>query len=85
MKVIVDTSVWSLALRRSKDVEDKHVKELEEFYDMAVGRELRMKQLKEENEELKDGHRTVFFSRPPGPIHDDEARTSRTKFSDELG
>ena len=31
MKVIVDTSVWSLALRRSKDVEDKHVEELEEL------------------------------------------------------
>jgi hypothetical protein len=31
----------------------KRVKELEEFYDMAVGRELRMKQLKEEITELK--------------------------------
>jgi len=31
MKIIVDTSVWSLALRRSKDIEDKHVKELEEL------------------------------------------------------
>ena len=31
MKVIVDTSVWSLALRRSKDVEDKHVEELKEL------------------------------------------------------
>lgn len=31
----------------------KKVKELEEFYDMAVGRELRMKELKEEIEELK--------------------------------
>ena len=31
MKIIVDTSVWSLALRRSKDVEGKHVEELEEL------------------------------------------------------
>ena len=31
MKVIVDTSVWSLALRRSKDVENEYVKELEEL------------------------------------------------------
>ncbi len=31
MKVIVDTSVWSLALRRSKNVENKHVEELEEL------------------------------------------------------
>jgi flagellar basal body rod protein FlgF len=31
----------------------KRVKELEEFYDMAVGRELRMKELKEEIERLK--------------------------------
>ncbi len=30
------------------------VKDLEDFYDMAVGRELRMKQLKEENETLKE-------------------------------
>ena len=31
MKVIVDTSVWSLALRRGKDIESKHVEELEEL------------------------------------------------------
>ncbi|MEN8201600.1 MAG: PIN domain-containing protein [Bacteroidota bacterium] len=31
MKVIVDTSVWSLALRRSKDIENKYVEELEEL------------------------------------------------------
>ncbi len=31
MKVIVDTSVWSLALRRSKDVESEYVEELEEL------------------------------------------------------
>jgi PAS domain S-box-containing protein len=32
----------------------KRVKELEEFYNMAVGRELRMKELKEEMEELRE-------------------------------
>lgn len=31
MKVIVNTSVWSLALRRSKDVENEYVEELEEL------------------------------------------------------
>jgi len=37
---------------REKELK-KRVKELEEFYDIAVGRELRMKQLKEENDNLK--------------------------------
>ena len=31
MKVIVDTSVWSLALRRKKGLANKHVEELEEL------------------------------------------------------
>ena len=31
MKVIVDTSIWSLALRRSKAQENKYVEELEEL------------------------------------------------------
>jgi len=31
MKVIVDTSVWSLALRRNKVQENKYVEELEEL------------------------------------------------------
>jgi predicted nucleic acid-binding protein len=31
MKVIVDTSVWSLALRRSKEVDNEYVEELEEL------------------------------------------------------
>ena len=31
MKILVDTSVWSLALRRSKDLENKYVDELEEL------------------------------------------------------
>jgi PAS domain S-box-containing protein len=33
---------------------EKRVKELEAFYDIAVGRELRMKELKEEIEEMKE-------------------------------
>jgi hypothetical protein len=32
----------------------KRVKELEEFYDMAVGRELRMKEIKETMEDMKE-------------------------------
>jgi uncharacterized protein YoxC len=32
----------------------KRVKELEEFYDMAVGRELRMKELKEMMENMRE-------------------------------
>jgi predicted nucleic acid-binding protein len=31
MKVIVDTSIWSLALRRSQAIENKYVEELEEL------------------------------------------------------
>jgi len=31
MKVIVDTSVWSLALSRNQDIENKYVEELEEL------------------------------------------------------
>jgi DNA-binding response OmpR family regulator len=40
-------------LKREKELSNK-VKELEEFYDIAVGRELRMKELKEEIESLKE-------------------------------
>lgn len=42
--------------RRRKMEEElkKRMKELEDFYDMAVGRELRMKELKEENKKLKE-------------------------------
>ncbi|MBM4137850.1 MAG: PAS domain S-box protein [Nitrospira sp.] len=46
---------WDIT--RKKEMEDeikKRVKELEEFYDMAVGRELRMIELKDELEELKE-------------------------------
>ncbi len=41
---------------RKKTEEEIHrrVKELEDFYDMAVGREIRMVQLKEEIEKLKE-------------------------------
>ncbi|MCG2722905.1 MAG: PAS domain S-box protein, partial [Thermodesulfovibrionales bacterium] len=40
--------------KKTEEEIKKRVKELEEFYDMAVGRELRMKGLKEEIEELKE-------------------------------
>ncbi|MFZ3138415.1 MAG: PAS domain S-box protein [Thermodesulfovibrionales bacterium] len=40
--------------KKAEEEIKKRVKELEEFYDMAVGRELRMKGLKEEIEELKE-------------------------------
>jgi PAS domain S-box-containing protein len=42
------------ALKKNEKELKERVKELEEFYDMAVGRELRMKQLKEENEKLEE-------------------------------
>ena len=31
MKILVDTSIWSLSLRRHKPVEDENVKELQEL------------------------------------------------------
>jgi PAS domain S-box-containing protein len=41
--------------RKKADQEiKKKIKELEDFYDMAVGRELRMKELKEQMKELKE-------------------------------
>jgi len=42
------------ALKKGEVELKKRVKELEEFYDIAVGRELRMKELKEEIESLKE-------------------------------
>jgi len=42
------------ALQKSEKELKKRVKELEEFYDMAIGRELRIKELKEEMESLKE-------------------------------
>lgn len=41
-------------LHRREEELLRKVKELEEFYDMAVGRELRMKELKEEIENLRE-------------------------------
>lgn len=41
------------ALRTNEKELKKRIKELEEFYDVAVGRELRMMNLKQENEDLK--------------------------------
>lgn len=40
--------------KRADEEQKKRVKELEEFYNMAIGRELRMKELKEEIEMLKE-------------------------------
>jgi PAS domain S-box-containing protein len=40
--------------RRARDELKNRVKELEEFYDIAVGRELKMKELKEEIERFRD-------------------------------
>lgn len=42
------------ARKHAEEQLKKRVKELEEFYDMAVNRELRMVELKEEIEELKE-------------------------------
>lgn len=42
------------ALRKSEEKLQERVKELEEFYNMAIGRELRMIELKEEIERLKE-------------------------------
>lgn len=39
--------------RRAREELKNRVKELEEFYDMAVGRELRMRELKEETDRLR--------------------------------
>jgi len=47
-------SLAEQALKKSEMELKKRVKELEEFYDIAVGRELRMKELKEEIESLKE-------------------------------
>ncbi|MFZ5906400.1 MAG: PAS domain S-box protein [Nitrospirota bacterium] len=48
-------TVLDISDRKKADEEIQHrVRELEEFYNMAVGRELRMKQLKEEINDLKE-------------------------------
>ena len=39
--------------KKAREEIDNRIKELEEFYEMAVGRELKMKSLKEEVEKLK--------------------------------
>ena len=53
MKVIVDTSIWSLALRRDGDTGDKHVKELEELI-----KEVRAQLIGPVRQELLSGIRT---------------------------
>jgi predicted nucleic acid-binding protein len=53
MKVIVDTSIWSLALRRSQAVENKYVKELEELI-----KEVRVQLIGPVRQELLNGIRS---------------------------
>ena len=53
MKVIVDTSVWSLALRRSKDIENEYVVELEELI-----KEVRAQLIGPVRQELLNGFRS---------------------------
>jgi predicted nucleic acid-binding protein len=53
MKVIVDTSIWSLALRRSQAVENKYVKELEELIE-----EVRVQLIGPVRQELLNGIRS---------------------------
>ena len=40
--------------KKAREEIDKRIKELEEFYEMAVGRELKMKALKEEADNLRE-------------------------------
>ena len=50
---ITDRKRAEEALKKSEKELKKRIKELEEFYDIAIGRELRMKELKEINEALE--------------------------------
>lgn len=51
---ITDRKLAEEALHQSKEELKERVRELEEFYQLAVGRELRMIELKEEIEKLKE-------------------------------
>jgi predicted nucleic acid-binding protein len=53
MKVIVDASIWSLALRRSQAVENKYIKELEELIE-----EVRVQLIGPVRQELLNGIRS---------------------------
>jgi PAS domain S-box-containing protein len=54
-KTFLQATVRDITERKKMEQEiQKRVKELEDFYDMAVGREVRMKQLKEQMEGLKE-------------------------------
>jgi PAS domain S-box-containing protein len=54
MRDITERKKVEEEMKRNREELSERIKELEEFYNMAVGRELRMKQLKKENEELKE-------------------------------
>ena len=54
-KHLMISMVWDVTERKQSEEEiNKRIKELEDFYDMAVGRELRMKELKVEIKTLKE-------------------------------
>ena len=52
LRNIISIEIQKELYDREKELQEK-VKELEEFYEMAVGRELRIKELKNENERLQ--------------------------------
>jgi PAS domain S-box-containing protein len=54
LRDITDRKQAKEAIRKHEKELEKRVKQLEEFYDMAVGRELRMVELKKEIEQLKN-------------------------------
>lgn len=52
--MILEISIDITEHKRAEEEIKKRVKELEEFYDMAVGREVRMKEIKETMEDMKE-------------------------------
>ena len=54
LRDITDIEETEDALNKSKEELNKRIRELEEFYNLAVGRELRMIELKKEIESLKE-------------------------------
>jgi PAS domain S-box-containing protein len=52
---VTDLKIAQQRIRESEEELKKKVNELEKFYDMAIGRELKMKELKKEIKNLNDG------------------------------